>query len=109
MYEQIAYSAIGALMGAFMTYVVAKRMLNTDKILEIFDEILTEIKDDTEMQKKVFAVGILLGQGIKTGVGLNPKSGKFKFEDLLTQGAAMFLQQYLNKSQQQPSEVNPFA
>jgi hypothetical protein len=96
-------------MGALMTYVVAKRMINTDKILEIFDEILTTVKEDTETQKKVFALGVLLGQGIKTGVGLNPKTGKFKFEDLLTQGAAMFLQQYLNKSQPQQSEVNPFA
>lgn len=91
MIETLIYSLIGALMGGSITYVIAKRMLNTDKIIEISNELLTEITSDVEMQKKVYIVGAILGNGIKSGVGITGKGGKFKFEDVIGQALGSIL------------------
>jgi len=106
MYETLVYSLIGALMGGSITYVIAKRMVNTDKIIEISDELLTEIVSNVEMQKKIYAVGVLLGNGIKQGIGIQTKGGKFKWEDVLMQGIAAFVQ---GKLKPQPQGENPLA
>ena len=66
MFEYIVSGIIGALTGALCTYVIAKRMI---KPLEIAEDLIDYIVTDVEMQKKVFLIGNLLGNGIKSGVG----------------------------------------
>ena len=73
--------------GLYALYVLAKRKVNTDFFLEITDDMLSELSQNVDMQKKVYLLGVILGQGIKQGVGLSAKGGKFKIENLI--GAAL--------------------
>ena len=91
MWEYIISPIIGVLCGAISTYVIAKRMINTDRIVDYAYAILDETMENVEMQKRVYGFGVLLGNGIKNGVGLSSKGGKFKFEDLIMQGIASFI------------------
>jgi len=54
-----------------------------DKILEYCDIVLDGVTQDTEMQKKVYLMGVLIGNGIKSGAGFAGGKGKFKFQDLI--------------------------
>jgi len=66
-----------------MTYVIIKKTMNIDKILGISDVLLSEITQNTEMQKKVYVLGAILGNGIKSGMGILKGKGKFSFEGLI--------------------------
>jgi len=80
-----------------------------DKLLEYSDIILDGITQDTEMQKKVYLLGVLLGNGIKTGIGLKGGSGKFKMTDLL--GMALpkiFPQLFGGEGKEQKPSMSPF-
>jgi len=101
MLEYVVGGIIGALTGVLCTYVIMKKMF---KPLEIAEDLMDFIISDTEMQKKIYLLGALLGNGIKSGIGLNPKRGKFRFEDLI----GMALSQFLAKKQGEVSGENPF-
>lgn len=87
MIEQILTVVISILCGGLVTYVIIKSMVKPEEIVE---DIMNFIVQDAEMQKKVFVLGAILGNGIKSGVGLNPRGGKFKFEDLIAGALAQF-------------------
>lgn len=59
------------------------------------------------MQKKVYVLGALLGNGIRQGVGINAKGGKLKIMDIVTQGISGFIQQFFDKNQNNQAEENP--
>jgi len=86
--------AIGAGTGAVGAYVIAKKMFNNGKILELVDVLTTEVMTNTELQKRIYSIGTLLGQGIAQGTGLKSSGGKLKFQDIIMQGASMFLQNF---------------
>lgn len=87
MIENILTVCISVLCGAVATYVIIKKLVNP---IDLTEEIVNFIVSDEEMQKKLVLIGALIGNGIKTGIGLNPKSGKYKFEDLISQVLASF-------------------
>ena len=88
-------TSVSAVIGT-MLYV--NRMMDSEHLLEKVEDIVTGLLNDQENQKKLFALGGLIGQGIKTGVGINPAtSGKFKLQDLITQ----IIGRYLTLGQQQ--------
>ena len=91
---------LGVLSGALTAYVIVKRQLKTDILMEISEEIFTEmlekLTNDAEMQKKVYLLGALLGNGIKSGLGIQKTGGKFKMEDLFTTALQAFLGGKLN-------------
>lgn len=88
----IVSAVLGVTMGATGAYLALKKVVNRDFLLDLFDDLTSELLQDENSQKKLYAVGILLGNGIKNGVGLSPKGGKMKFEDLLMGGFAQLLQ-----------------
>lgn len=93
---------IGSLCGIIGTYAILKKHF---KPLEITEDLIDFIVSDVEMQKKVFLLGAILGNGIKSGIGLNPRKGKFRFEDLI----GMALQQFFLKNPNQSGiPENPF-
>ena len=107
MFESILISAVTVAIGGLMTYVIIRKTVNINYILEISDVLLDELTQNTEMQKKVYLLGILLGNGIKTGIGLTKGKGKFKMDDLIGMG----LEYFFNRGKSQQTSVkdeNPF-
>lgn len=108
MIENLVYGVIGSLIGSLATYVIARKLLSFDRMMDFFDEATHELTTDVEMQKKLYLVGGILGQGIKSGIGMGTKRGKFKIEDIIAEGAGMFLSQILQKNMpQQLNTSNP--
>ena len=98
----IAISVFTLGLGSLITYVIAKRLTNIDRILNISDVLLDEITQNTEMQKKVYILGVLLGNGIKQGIGLPKGKGKFKMDDLIGMAISHFLGGGQQKTTEQP-------
>jgi hypothetical protein len=109
MLEQIAYLVIGAIMSAFTTIVIIKLTVNSNKIIEISQDFLDEIAVNTELQRKIYILGVLLGNGIRSGIGIGGKGGKFKFEDVIGQGLATLFQSMFGKTEQSEIPRNPLA
>lgn len=83
MLETIGISAITVAIGGLVTYAIIKRTININYILEVSDVLLDELTQNTDMQKKVYVLGVLLGNGIKQGIGISKGKGKFKLDDLI--------------------------
>jgi hypothetical protein len=105
MLETFIGATLGAFLGGIITYGILKNTLKTEKILTIIDEILNEIQDNNEFQRKIYMLGGLLGNGIKSGIGLStPRGGKFKWEDL----AAALFSQFFAKKGEEKGETPPW-
>lgn len=90
--------------GFLGAYLALKKFKNDLDITEYLDDLLVEISDNTDMQKRLYLIGGLVGQGIKSGVGLNVKGGKMKMDDIATQllgGFANMLMQGMAQKQAQ--------
>lgn len=99
MLESILISALTMAFSGLMAYAIGKKLTSTNRILEISDVLIDEITQNSEMQKKLYLIGVLIGNGVKAGVGLPKGKGKFKLDDLIGNAIAqMFLG---NKSQEQ--------
>lgn len=70
---------------------MAKRALSTDAFLDKIDEITDAVMTDENLQKKIYAIGALLGKGVIDGTGLQKRGGKFGMQDLIMGIAAKFL------------------
>ena len=105
MWEILISGLIGVLGGSISAYLIIKRFVNNDKIIEIFDDLTDEMVNNEEFQKKIFVIGALLGNGIKSGLGLNPRRGKFKFEDLISMAIASFFQKSMGQSSTETSNL----
>lgn len=112
MLESILIGAITVAMGGLVTYAIAKRLTRIEYILEISDVLLDELTQNAEMQKKVYVLGVLLGNGIKVGIGLQKGKGKFKLDDLIGMGIAHFFGNIFkgkeNEEQMSPIDQNLF-
>lgn len=87
MLENLVPTAIGVLMGAVTTYIIAKRMTNTSKILENLmenEDLLTEFAEmflekvatNQKIQQGCYLIGGLIGKGAKDGLGLSGRGRK---------------------------------
>jgi len=112
MLEVFIGGIVAFLMGIGGAYIAFKTMLKTDKILDISEDIvsntLNNMLTDVEMQKQVYSMGILLGNGLKTGLGLKQGRGKFKMDDLIGLGAQWFFNKMGGPTQnpQTPQQSN---
>ena len=87
---EIIIMALGSICSPIATYIIAKKIMKDTKddiIDEVFDIIQTE-----DGQKFLYSVGALIGNGIKTGVGISGKGGKFKLQDVLMSAVGQFIQ-----------------
>lgn len=78
----IAIPLVSTVIGGTLVMKLAKNSLKT----EILDYLHTE-----EGAKMLYAIGALLGNGAKAGLGFNIKGGKFKWQDLLGEIAGGFI------------------
>lgn len=90
MIEQLMISVLSVGIGILGTLIVIKLQFGNDRILEYVDVVLDGVTQDTEIQKKLYLVGVLVGNGIKSGVGLTKGRGKFGMEDLVGMGLQHF-------------------
>ncbi len=95
MYEELLlnlflYGVFSFLFSLLWYLFVSKYTLSDAKIMDKIDLVLSNMVNDVEMQKKVYLLGTLLGSGIAKGSGIQG-SGKFKLEDVITQGASAFI------------------
>jgi hypothetical protein len=81
-----AISALSGLCGGIMTYVIAKHLTGTGNLMQKLDEILSRIRDSPETQQKIASLGLLVGAGIKQGVGLGRGVGKKSLENTIVEG-----------------------
>jgi hypothetical protein len=88
--------------------------MSTDKILEIVEDISDEIMTNKELQGKLYTVGAILGNGVRQGIGINTKGGKFKLDNIIGEVVGGLAKKYLNiggeqeQSQPQQQEANVF-
>jgi len=81
-----AISALSSLCSGIMTYVIAKKLTGTDSLMQKFDEIVSEVRDSPELQQKIASLGMIIGVGIKQGVGLGKGTGKRNIEGAIVEG-----------------------
>jgi len=92
MWEIFAGTLMGILGGILGAKIVGNSMINRVRN-EIFDYLESE-----EGQKMIFSIGALFGNGVKSGLGMNPRRGKFKWQDLISMAIAQFFQSKLPTS-----------
>ena len=100
MYE-ILISLCTVVMTPLLTYFVAKKVAN-DTINNVKDEVFDYLQTENGA-KMLFGIGAMLGNGIKSGVGLQKGTGKFKWQDIIGQIASQFIMQKF-QPQQQPEQ-----
>lgn len=86
---------VGSL-GLLATYVIYKKVTNPAYFIDIFDELLDYALNNADTQKQIYIFGALIGQGIKSGLGMTGKRGKFKLDDIIGEAIAGFAQQFLS-------------
>lgn len=73
-----------------------------DYMINEFEAYITS----PEGAKTVYSIGGLIGNGAKQGLGLNPKRGKFKMDDLISGVIGGYIQQYLPMPNTQQGNTN---
>ena len=82
---------------------IAKSSYIDDKIRDIFIDLAEEATQNEDLQKNLYTIGGLVASGAKSGFGLKSGGGKLKWQDLLMQIAASYVQGIMPNMQPQPS------
>ena len=98
---QFIVSALTVVMTPLLTYFVAKKVAN-DTINNVKDDVFDYLQTENGA-KMLFSIGAMLGNGIKSGVGITKGTGKFKWQDIIGQIASQFIMQKF-QPQQQPEQ-----
>jgi len=103
-FELLAFGAVGFLSGSLVVF-YALWKLKKDKIIEdLMANFLIDLGSDEELQKTLYQVGGILGQGAKAGIGFNvPRNSKFNLNNFLLEMAG----NWFNKSITQASTPSP--
>lgn len=71
-------------------YIIKSDVINV-KAEQIIEDFMQRATTDEEFIKKIYSVGAIFAQGAVAGSGINPRGGKFKITDLISQIAGRFL------------------
>jgi len=86
---------IGSLLGGIFTSiglgVLVFYLLRTAKFNVIIEDFLSELAVNEGLQKNLYTLGALVGNGAASGAGLQKRSGKFGWNDIIMQIAANYL------------------
>jgi hypothetical protein len=83
-------------------YVTLKSGLLDDKISKIMEDFVLSFQTNEELQKALYAIGALIGNGAKTGLGLTRSGGKFGFKDIMAQIVGGFVNRYIPQGINEP-------
>jgi hypothetical protein len=100
---------IGAFSGIIGTYVIGKRMLSDDKILEKVDLLLDEMTTNEDMLRKIYTIAGVAGKGLRDGVGIDKLIPKRKggLEGILLDLVGNFLGQRFGVAQDGQEVIPP--
>lgn len=85
----------------FFSYWLLKTHKIEDVIAVSIESIIEDIAKNTELQKNLYQMGALIGNGAKTGIGLSTRGGKLKIEDIVLTA----IEGYFRKGQQESSNI----
>lgn len=83
-------SGLTLLMGYYVLTKKAEKMVEKQKNL-IKSDVQSWLNSENG-QKALYSIGALVGNGARTGIGLQTKSGKFKWQDLVGQIVGSYVQ-----------------
>lgn len=101
MIGQIISVLIAVLSGSIMSYIMAKIMVKNVKkeaepmIDKAYTQVFTKFRaflNEEDGQKMIYSLGVLMGNGARTGLGIQKTGGKFKIQDLIMQGVGQYIQ-----------------
>jgi hypothetical protein len=111
-YDILTGLGIGVISLLLSSYIVIwylrKQIKLEEIVLECLDIALNNVNTDETMQKQIFTIGALLGNGISQGSGLNnsaKRGGKFNMNSLIAEIATNFFTKQLNNPS--PSSLQP--
>lgn len=80
---------LGYLLSAILILFVLNKAKNAVKDLfnveKLLDSLLDYVNKNEDVQKRIYALGGLIGAGAKQGLGVGAGSGKFKWQDMIGQ------------------------
>lgn len=107
-YGYIAFGVIAFTVGILTTIAsigYIKKSLFFEGILE---NIILDLSTDEELQKSLYYIGGMIGNGAKTGMGLQPtRGGKFKLTDFLLEMAGEYMKGNLTAPAPTPHNPTP--
>ena len=103
---QFIVNALTVIMTPLLTYFVAKKVAN-DTINNVKDDVFDYLQTENGA-KMLFGIGAMLGNGIKSGVGITKGTGKFKWQDIIGQIASQFIMSKLPMQPQQEQQQQGF-
>lgn len=87
-----------------IAYIYTQRMIK-NTVENIKRELKLELEtwlNSENGQKAIYSIGAIIGNGAKSGFGLQTKGGKFKWQDLVGQIASQYIQQKFIPQQRFP-------
>jgi len=110
--ESVLYILISFPLGFLGTllaiYIGKKWMFSEESIYNAVFSVVNHSLNDEKMVKQLYFIGAVVGNGIRQGVGIGAKGGKFKWEDLFAQVASGFLEQFIKPKQPEQEAFKPF-
>lgn len=102
----LAINILSLLIGAAVALIyVRKLMENTKKSIK---PALEEWLNSDKGRQALYGIGVLIGNGARSGIGIGSKGGKLKFEDLLMQGLGSFFSKRPEHGETpNPQNLNP--
>lgn len=97
---------VAGLIVAIPVYLMFRR-LNFETILRnSVEDIIEDVSNDEKLQRNIYNMGVLLGNGAKGGLGLSRGKGKFSLTDLIMNAAGQFIEKKMGSSTE--SNKSPF-
>ena len=94
--SDIFYSALsGAIAGLTVSiplYFMFRKINFQDIFVNAIEDFFEDVSKDEKLRQNVYSLGVLLGNGAKSGVGLQRRGGKFGLQDLILQGIGAYMQ-----------------
>lgn len=100
----VGIGAITVFSGILIALLIGIYIGKTVFLDEILEELIKSIANNEELQKNIYAIGGLIGNGAKNGLGIAPKSGRFKWQDLIGELAVGFIN---NMQKVEPGSTAP--
>jgi hypothetical protein len=111
--DYLGYFLIGVL-GLFIGFLIPTYTLwrlKKDAFFEqIIENVINDLSNDKELQENLYNIGGIIGQGAKTGIGINfptQKSGRFNLQNFLLEMAGQFIQQRIQNPSPSPQPSLP--
>lgn len=104
---------VSMIIGGFIVSKIIKKDIKNDA-LDVYEGFKAQIKYDAEQwlngetgQKALFQIGALIGNGAKSGIGLQKRGGKKGLEGFIMDIAGEFLKNKFGQSQQPQQPQQP--